>query len=169
MKFSAKPFLLYSLVIILSFFSFNCATIVSRTRYPLFINTEPKGVFVVVTDKRGRQIYSGTTPTTVTLQAGGGFFTPARYYVNLKMTGYKEKSIPVHFTLDGWYLGNIMIGGALGMLIIDPLTGAMWKIKDPVVDEEMESLSASTGAILKIMNLSDIPDTLRSNLVRLKI
>lgn len=42
--------------------------------------------------------------------------------------GYEEKVVPVIFELDGWYFGNILLGGVIGMLIVEPATGAMWKI-----------------------------------------
>jgi hypothetical protein len=34
--------------------------------------------------------------------------------------------------MDGWYIGNILFGGVIGFLIVDPATGAMWKLGDPV-------------------------------------
>jgi hypothetical protein len=34
--------------------------------------------------------------------------------------------------MDGWYIGNILFGGLIGILIVDPLTGAMWKLDDVV-------------------------------------
>ncbi len=30
--------------------------------------------------------------------------------------------------VNGWYFGNIIFGVLLGILIVDPATGAMWKI-----------------------------------------
>ncbi len=39
---------------------------------------------------------------------------------------------PVTFDtkLDGWYFGNLIFGGLLGILIIDPATGAMWRLDE---------------------------------------
>ena len=34
--------------------------------------------------------------------------------------------------VDSWYFGNILFGGLIGMLIIDPATGAMWKLPENV-------------------------------------
>ena len=31
-------------------------------------------------------------------------------------------------TIDGWYWGNLFLGGILGMLAVDPATGAMWAL-----------------------------------------
>ena len=32
--------------------------------------------------------------------------------------------------MNGWYLGNIIFGGLIGALIVDPATGAMWTFKE---------------------------------------
>ena len=34
--------------------------------------------------------------------------------------------------MDGWYIGNILFGGLIGMLIVDPATGAMYNLPDRV-------------------------------------
>lgn len=34
--------------------------------------------------------------------------------------------------MDGWYMGNLLFGGFIGFLIVDPATGAMWKLDDNV-------------------------------------
>ncbi len=39
--------------------------------------------------------------------------------------------------MNGWYWGNFAIGGLIGFLIVDPLTGAMYRIKDEEVSCQM--------------------------------
>jgi hypothetical protein len=34
----------------------------------------------------------------------------------------------INARIDGWYFANLFLGGWIGMLLVDPLTGAMWKI-----------------------------------------
>ena len=34
--------------------------------------------------------------------------------------------------MDGWYIGNIVFGGLIGWLVVDPASGAMWKLQDSV-------------------------------------
>lgn len=137
----------------------GCASIVSKINY----NSDPKGADIRVTDRRGREVFTGKTPKTITVRSGAGYFTPAKYEVRLKMAGYGEKVIPVTFTINGWYFGNIFLGGALGMLIVDPATGAMWKIKDPVVDESLTLLPA-TGGTLNIISISEADEKLKNKL-----
>lgn len=30
--------------------------------------------------------------------------------------------------MNGWYIGNLLFGGIIGLLIVDPATGAMWTL-----------------------------------------
>lgn len=77
----------------------------------------------------------------------------------------------VNYKLNGWYFGNIIFGGAIGMLVVDPATGAMWKIIDPVVDETLvrskaNALTTSTTPTLNIINIADVSKEVKSQLVR---
>lgn len=162
-----KPLLfLCTLSLLLS----NCATIVSKTSYPVSIDTSPSGVQVSVTDKKGKEIFKGKSPTVVRLKSGAGFFSRAEYQVRLTAKGFDEKIIPVTFKLNGWYFGNLVFGGIIGMLIVDPASGAMWRI-DKFSDDINVVLSKSTAAVaeptLKIIDIKDVPATMKGNLVRI--
>lgn len=40
----------------------------------------------------------------------------------------------------GWYIaGNLLVGGILGWLIVDPLSGAMWTLSPAQVDARLET------------------------------
>jgi hypothetical protein len=159
-----------ALVLVIAMLFSNCATIVSKSSYPVLVRTTPAGATVVITDKKGREIYKGTSPAHVTLKAGAGYFSKAEYSVKISMGGYEEKIIPINFNLNGWYFGNLLIGGWIGMLIVDPLSGAMWKIKNPVVNESLSKLGAVTGNVpeLKIMDIKDVAPEMKEQLVRIK-
>ena len=103
----------------------------------MYIRTEPAGAAISITDKRGKEVFKGKTPTTVRLKTGAGYFSKAEYQVKLSSRGFEEKIIPINYKLNSWYFGNLVIGGIIGMLIVDPATGAMWKIQDPVIDETL--------------------------------
>lgn len=155
----------------IALFFTSCASIVSKTSYPVYIRTEPRGANISITDKKGKEIYKGTSPATVRLKSGAGYFSKAEYQVKLSSRGFAEKIIPVNYKLNGWYFGNLLIGGVIGLLIIDPITGAMWKIQDPVIDETLtrtinESAAATTPA-LNIVNIKDVSKELQGKLVRL--
>ena len=44
--------------------------------------------------------------------------------------GEVGRDLSMSARLNAWYWGNILFGGLIGWLIVDPATGAMWKLKD---------------------------------------
>jgi hypothetical protein len=154
-------------IVMVSVFLFSsCASIVSKSTYPLSINSSPSNAKVSITDKKGKEIYLGNTPATVKLKAGAGFFSKAEYQVKFSSPGYDDKIVPITFKLDGWYFGNLLLGGVLGMLIIDPATGAMWKIETEFLNETLSKSTASIDPEMKIMNINEIPENWKTHLVR---
>ncbi len=147
----------------------SCASIVSKTSYPVSIRTNPAGASISITDKKGKEVYKGQSPATVTLKSGSGFFSKAEYQVKLSSNGFSEKIVPVNYKLNGWYFGNLLIGGLIGMLIVDPATGAMWKIQDPAIDETLAKStdSASKTPVLNIVDINDVSKQIKSKLVRI--
>lgn len=110
----------------------GCASIVSETRYPVTITSSPPRAEFRVVDRRTEQtIHTGMTPSTVTLKAGAGFFRSADYQVELRKDGYDQNAVMIPARTDGWYFANIILGGLLGMLIVDPATGSMWYLGNP--------------------------------------
>ena len=107
-----------------------CASIVSRSEYAVLIDTEPTGAAIEVTNRKGERVHTGTAPTTVSLAADAGFFSSQSYTVNATLDGYETQVSTLKGSMDGWYIGNLLFGGLLGFLIIDPATGAMWKLPD---------------------------------------
>ncbi|MBW3545061.1 MAG: hypothetical protein KY428_05565, partial [Bacteroidetes bacterium] len=91
------------------------------------------------------------------------------YEVILGQEGYKPHSFYIEAQIDGWYFGNIAFGGPLGMLVVDPLTGAMWKI--PAEYYSFTLSPATDEASLKqlhIIPLDAIPQDLRSKMELVK-
>ena len=101
-----------SCVLILAFFTAGCATIVGKDVFPLTINSNPDGAKIIVQDEKGKNVFSGTTPTTVTLNAGESYFHAKSYRITFSKPGYEEQYAEVKATLSGWYWGNILFGGA---------------------------------------------------------
>lgn len=147
----------------------SCATIVTKSSYPLMINSHPAEATISVLNKKGAEIYTGHTPATVKLKAGSGFFGKAEYQVKLEKAGYVSKTVPVYFKLDGWYFGNILLGGVIGMLIVDPASGAMYKLETEFVDETLVPSTASAQeADLRIYAITDIPVEWKKHLVSIE-
>ena len=122
--------------------------------------------FNLIKDKKGIEIYTGNTPATLKLKSGAGFFSKARYQVTFEKVGYDKKVVPVEFKLNGWYFGNIIFGGPLGLLIIDPATGAMFKLETEFLNETLTKSVASVDTKeLKLLDINNIPAEWRNHLV----
>lgn len=106
----------------------GCASIVSDSKYPVSIISEPAGANYEVRNEAGLPVHSGITPGQVTLDSGAGYFDGERYTVYYTKDGYEKAESRVDSSLDGWYWGNLLFGGLIGMLIVDPATGAMYKL-----------------------------------------
>ena len=131
-----KNIILFVILIATVLLSSGCASIVTKSIYPVTINSTPSSANISITDKKGREIFTGNTPAIVKLKAGAGFFSNAEYQVKFSSQGFMDKIVPITATLDGWYFGNILIGGLIGMLIVDPATGAIRKKFRPLVSAE---------------------------------
>lgn len=151
-------------------FATSCASIVSKSSYLIAINSTPSEAKISITDKNGIEFYTGQTPANLKLKAGSGFFGKARYQVKFEKAGYATKTVPVEFKLDGWYFGNILLGGLIGMLIVDPATGAMWKLETDFINETLvqSTLNIDNNNELKVYELNDIPTEWKEHLVKIK-
>lgn len=111
----------------------NCATITRTKPVPLAITSNPSGANVVVSNPAGKVVHEGNTPTSVILPASAGFYKAASYNLVFSKKGYPTKTMALKAGINPWYAGNIpMPGGAFGMLVVDPLTGAMWKLDEKI-------------------------------------
>lgn len=157
-----------SIVLSSSILFTSCASIVSKSSYPISINSAPSEAQIVIKDKKGIEIFSGQTPATLKLKSGSGFFGKARYQVTFNKSGYQTKTVPIEFKLNGWYFGNLLFGGVLGMLIIDPATGAMYKIETEFLNETLLPTKTTASNELRVYNIGEIPAEWKNHLVSLK-
>jgi hypothetical protein len=63
----------------------------------------------------------------------------------MKKEGFADKELTVTGTVSGWYIGDILFGGAIGMLAVDPVTGAMYTLPDAVTGA-LEPSTAKTSS-----------------------
>lgn len=146
----------------------SCASILGKSSYPVSINSNPNGADISITDKKGKEVYKGQSPATVSLKSGAGFFSRAEYQVKISSKGYAEQVVPVIYKLNGWYFGNLFLGGFLGMLIIDPATGAMWKLDTPPISITLHKSNALNEPTLQILNVNEVSDAVKANMVKIK-
>nr|WP_187272742.1 hypothetical protein [Pseudomonas mendocina] len=106
----------------------GCASIVSDSRYPVSVDSYPSGASFEIRNEDGLSVSKGHTPSQVSLEAGSGYFDGETYKVIYTKEGYTAQTAIIDSEIDGWYWGNIAIGGLVGMLFVDPVTGAMYKL-----------------------------------------
>jgi len=153
-----------SVILITCAFLSGCASIVSKTNWPVSIDSKPEGVHVSITNKRGKEVFTGETPFVTKLKSGSGFFTKESYTVVMTYNGIEKRTINLECSVNGWYFGNLFIGGLIGMLIVDPATGAMYKLDRKEVYEVFKENSTSQ---LKVLDVNNIPLEWKTSLIEL--
>lgn len=124
--------LTFAIVLLLVSFS-GCATIIKGSNpQGVHFKSEPPDAKLTVVDLRNGNVISSTkTPQVVLLPKGSGYFKYGKYNATFEKEGYDKKEVYLEGDVNGWYAaGNIVLGGLIGWLIVDPLTGAMWSF-DP--------------------------------------
>jgi len=112
----------------------SCASIVSDNEYLVDIESFPSDTQFMIKDENQNIVSSGRTPNKAMLEASDGFFSKAHYTVEFANNGQKvEKKINPE--LDNWYWGNILFGGPIGLLIVDPITGSMYELPEKVITD----------------------------------
>lgn len=110
--------------------STGCASIVSQTSWPVSVSSYPESAKFTITNESGVKVHTGATPATVYLKSGSGYFNGETYKVNFSKEGYQKALLTLDSEMNGWYFGNLLFGGFIGFLIVDPASGAMFKLPE---------------------------------------
>lgn len=129
----------------------GCATIMGGgAAETLMVRSAPDQANVVITDESGVKVFEGKTPTSLPLEKKKSYFSGKKYSVNIKKEDHVEQTIIVDTRLNGWYIGgNLVFGGLIGYLIVDPLTGAIWTL-----DTDEINVTLATSAKISHNNKS---------------
>lgn len=159
-----------SIIMVFCFLLTGCASIISKSQYPVTINSFPDDATIVIKDENSKQIYKGKTPTTVTLVSGESYFHGKSYAVEFSKPGYETQTAYVKSSMDGWYIGNLLFGGLIGFLIVDPMTGAMYKLPQDLTISLVETTGAyrNSEKTLQVVSINQINPDLRRQLIRIK-
>ena len=129
----------------------GCATVVSGRWWPVQVTSEPTGANFTIRDGKGKIINHGTTPAQVTFESGGGYFKRGDYEITFEKAGFATTQRHAVADFNYWYLGNIVLGGIIGFVIVDPLSGAMYRFDSdhPIscVLERSSAAKPSTPAV----------------------
>jgi hypothetical protein len=148
-----------------------CASIVSDSKEVVTISSSPTAAQIAIADQSGVEVYRGTTPATVTLDASAGYFDGQEYTITFSKEGYEPGTVMVDSRLNGWYVGNIVFGGFIGWLVVDPLTGAMWALDAEHVSgtlAESVAINETSPPRLRIVSLDTVPEGARSSMIRVR-
>ena len=137
----------------------SCATIFSKSTYPISLGSTPSGASVTVVNRAGRVVYTGATPSTVRLKSAAGYMKPEDYSITFQLPGAAPQTYAVLCTLDGWYFANLLLGGLVGMLVVDPASGAMYRFRDKYIHVNLSTYGASVqGRELRIIDIAQVPE-----------
>ena len=136
----------------------GCASIFNGQTQAVTIRSAPEGAGVAVSNRAGEKIHTGTAPVTLTLKRGAGYFKAETYTVLLSKEGFADKELTIVGTVSGWYIGNILFGGLIGMLAVDPITGGMYTFPDAVSGtlEPQAAKTSSAGQTLTIVSTDSL-------------
>ncbi len=137
----------------------GCATVVSQTSWPVYVQAVEGETDFVIKNANGLTVKTGKTPMPVMLPAGRGWFQKADYSVTFNKPGYAPLTVDLFAFLNNWYLGNIIFANVLGFFIVDPVSGAMWKLPESVSVSLGDQAVYSAAAFVQRVNaLPSVPD-----------
>ena len=149
----------------------SCATIMHGSTQDIAFMCNPKA-WVRIFDQDEKVIYLQKTPFVATLSRGAGYFKAGMYRVQVLRQGYKTMEFYIRGGIDPlWFVcGNLFFfGGIIGILIVDPSTGAMWNLSPEYISVDMEVAGAGkNGRSISIVMKEDVPDKLMTKAVRIK-
>ena len=125
-------------------FNVGCASIISGSTQHVGFTSNPDQAQIEIISPKGQVIHRVTTPTSLVLKRGRPYFRTAGLTLRARAEGYEVKEIRIKNRLNGWYFGNILFGGLIGILIVDPLTGAMYSFPEQIHINLEQTDSSST-------------------------
>lgn len=97
-------------------FLFSCASIMSTSKQLVNFSSNPQSAKVYV-DK----INVGITPVSTSL------LRKNEHSIRIELDGYQTYETQITKKINGWFFGNILFGGLIG-IIVDASTGAMYSL-----------------------------------------
>lgn len=127
MKSTSKWAFIFCMLFLVSFASFQCASILHGTKQDVSVTSSPEAADVTIKTSGGVVVFNGKSPTAIKLARN------SEYDVFVSLKGYQETKVHINKSFDALYLGNIICGGIIG-LIIDAANGAMNKLEPNVIN-----------------------------------
>jgi len=117
-------------VVLGAFLLSGCATIVGDDTQLVQVNSNPAGADFEIKDDSGKIVAQGKTPQGVALaKSDGSYFGKKNYQIIFTKDGSQPVTLPIKASANGWYIGgNILFGGLIGWLLVDPFNGGMYTL-----------------------------------------
>lgn len=104
-----------------------CSTVVKGTDQNLAVITPyAEGAECALEDGKGAKYFVKSTPDNVVVNRGDGPLT-----VSCEKPGFKQATVIVDESFEPWTLGNILIGGVIGVGV-DAASGALEQYPDEI-------------------------------------
>ncbi len=103
----------------------SCATIVSGSKQNVKFSSNPSTATIFIDE-----VEVGKTPFEIKLAR------KSEYSIMIKLEGYQTYETKLTKKFNAWYIGNILFGGLIG-IIIDPITGAIYNLSPDQVNAQM--------------------------------
>jgi hypothetical protein len=100
----------------------SCATIISGSKQEFLINSEPSSADIYIND-----MYVGKTPMNFLLARKNA------HTITIVLEGYHDYKLNLKKEFNGWFLGNLIFGGIIG-IVVDAATGSMYKLSPAQVN-----------------------------------
>ena len=154
-----------SAVLVMFMFSLTgCSTIMCKGEQSINIKTAPPAAEIKVYNSKEEMVFTSTTPTIAVLKRGKGYFSAEKYRIVITKEGYQARELCISGRVNSWYLfGNLLFGGIVGYLIVDPISGAMWTLSPSDITLELQSELSALGpkeAGLTIVLKEKVPEEL---------
>jgi uncharacterized protein YceK len=147
----------------------GCASIVHSGPREIPVASTPAGAKVSIYDRSNTLVMTNTTPFVAKLDTKFGYFKSQTYRLVFEMPAYQSAEVQLDSSVSGWYWANLAFGGLIGMLIVDPLTGAMYnlapdKIEQTLTNQQAEVIRNGTGVLVVLA--AQVTDNERVAMVR---
>jgi hypothetical protein len=131
------------LLLILGAFVFivsGCASIFNGNASMLNIMTNPDNATVTIKGSQSGEKIIQHTPCSITLNKNSD------YTVAITYAGYQSENIIITRGINGWFWGNLFLGGVVGM-VIDYSTNNMWYHTPSNINIDLTKLSSLPDTI----------------------
>ena len=90
--------------------------------------------------------------------------------MRINKEGFQPRQLNIDGAVNGWYSGKIIFGGLIGMLAVDPFTGAMFTLEPDTLSAALSSFKVSPNhgeRTLTVVLVEDLPAKFRDQLIPL--